>query len=69
MLTAGIPTSPGVPQATIQDTLLCRFNDAASVTQTFEKHGEEIAAVIVEPVPGNMGLVLPPSLVFFRRIA
>ncbi|HHW60409.1 MAG TPA: glutamate-1-semialdehyde 2,1-aminomutase [Syntrophomonadaceae bacterium] len=59
LLTAGIPTSPGVPQATIQDTLLCRFNDAASVTQTFEKHGEEIAAVIVEPVPGNMGLVLP----------
>lgn len=59
LLTAGIPTSPGIPSSIVENTLVCSFNDPSSVREVFENHGREIAAVIVEPVPGNMGLVLP----------
>ncbi len=58
-LTLGIPNSPGVTQGTARDTLVVPFNDAAAVAHAFERHPEEIAAVIVEPYAGNMGLVLP----------
>jgi glutamate-1-semialdehyde 2,1-aminomutase len=58
-LTHGIPDSPGVTEGTARDTLLLPFNDAAAAEQAFEKHPDSIAAVIVEPYPGNMGLVLP----------
>jgi glutamate-1-semialdehyde 2,1-aminomutase len=57
--TLGLPDSPGVPAATVADTLTARFNDLASVEQLFDGAGDEIAAVIVEPVAGNMGLVPP----------
>jgi glutamate-1-semialdehyde 2,1-aminomutase len=57
--TLGLPDSPGVPPATVQDTLVARFNDLESVKTLFEEYAEEIAAVIVEPVAGNMG-VIPP---------
>lgn len=57
--TLGLPDSPGVPPATVQDTLVARFNDLDSVTALFEQFRGEIAAVIVEPVAGNMGVVLP----------
>lgn len=57
--TLGLPDSPGVPPATAQDTLVARYNDLRSVEQLFKKFPEEIAAVIVEPVAGNMGVVLP----------
>lgn len=57
--TLGLPDSPGVPPATVQDTLVARFNDLESVRGLFEEYPEEIAAVIVEPVAGNMG-VIPP---------
>jgi glutamate-1-semialdehyde 2,1-aminomutase len=57
--TLGLPDSPGVPAATVADTLTARFNDLAAVEQLFERFGREIAAVIVEPVAGNMGLVPP----------
>ena len=57
--TLGLPDSPGVPTATVQDTLVARFNDLDSVEQLFTTYPEEIAAVIVEPVAGNMGVVLP----------
>ncbi|MDH7498367.1 MAG: glutamate-1-semialdehyde 2,1-aminomutase [Syntrophomonadaceae bacterium] len=59
LLTGGVPTSPGVPAAVLQHTLVARYNDLDSVRTLFEACGEEIAAVIVEPVAGNMGLVLP----------
>ena len=55
--TLGIPTSPGVPKAVTGDTLLARYNDRASVDALFEAHGSRIAALIVEPIAGNMGLV------------
>src|SRR6187402_3047289 len=59
--TLGIPTSPGVPAAVAADTLLARYNDLASVAALFRKHRKSIAAVIVEPVAGNMGVVPPAS--------
>ena len=57
--TLSIPGTPGVPPATVADTLLAPYNDLTAVTRLFETHGQETAAVIVEPVAGNMGLVLP----------
>ena len=59
MATHGTPSSPGVPAATAQDTLTAPYNDLEAVTQLFENNRDQIAAVIVEPVAGNMGLVLP----------
>jgi glutamate-1-semialdehyde 2,1-aminomutase len=59
--TLGLPDSPGVPTATVQDTLVARFNDLGSVEVLFEQFRGEIAAVIVEPVAGNMGVVLPSA--------
>lgn len=58
-MTAGIPDSLGVPLGCTQDTLLSRYNDIDSVNEHFERCGEEIAAVIIEPVVANMGVVLP----------
>ncbi len=57
--TLGLPDSPGVPAATTRDTLVARYNDLASVRAIFERYAEEIAAVIVEPIGGNMGVVPP----------
>ncbi len=57
--TLGIPGCPGIPAALAELTLTVPYNDVAALTETFEKHGRDIAAVIVEPVAGNMGVVLP----------
>jgi glutamate-1-semialdehyde 2,1-aminomutase len=57
--TLGIPTSPGVPASVTADTLLARYNDLASVATLFRKHRTSIAALIVEPIAGNMGVVPP----------
>jgi glutamate-1-semialdehyde 2,1-aminomutase len=57
--TLGIPTSPGVPHAVAADTLLARYNDLQSVDALFATHGHRIAAVFVEPIAGNMGVVPP----------
>jgi glutamate-1-semialdehyde 2,1-aminomutase len=59
--TLGLPDSPGVPAATVQDTLVARYNDIASVEEIFQRYPDSIAAVIVEPVAGNMGVVLPQA--------
>ncbi|HEY8477215.1 MAG TPA: glutamate-1-semialdehyde 2,1-aminomutase [Chloroflexota bacterium] len=58
-LTLGVPASPGVPAATAAGTLSARYNDLASVEALFAANGDDIAAVIVEPVAGNMGVVPP----------
>ncbi|HSH43785.1 MAG TPA: glutamate-1-semialdehyde 2,1-aminomutase, partial [Arenicellales bacterium] len=58
-LTFGTPTSPGITEATTHDTLVLDFNDAAGVRDVFDTHGDEIAAVIVEPVAGNMNCIPP----------
>lgn len=57
--TLGLPDSPGVPPATTQDTLVARYNDLDSVQALFEQFTGEIAAAIIEPVAGNMGVVPP----------
>ena len=58
-LTNGVPDSPGITRGVAGDTLVVDYNDIAGLTSAFEAHGDEIAAVIVEPYVGNMGLVLP----------
>ena len=57
--TFGEPSSPGVTQGTAQDTISVPYNDISAVEKIFAQCGEEIAAVIVEPVAGNMGLITP----------
>jgi glutamate-1-semialdehyde 2,1-aminomutase len=57
--TLGLPDSPGVTAAAVGDTLVLPFNDLAAVEALFQARGEQIAAVLVEPVPGNMGVVPP----------
>ncbi len=57
--TFGVPDSPGVPKGVAADTITVPFNDRAALEAVFAKEGEAIAAVILEPTPGNMGLVLP----------
>ncbi|MGA2284895.1 MAG: glutamate-1-semialdehyde 2,1-aminomutase [Dehalococcoidia bacterium] len=57
--TLGLPDSPGVPASYAQETLVARYNDVESVERLFERHAGKIAAVIVEPVAGNMGVVAP----------
>ncbi|HXG88342.1 MAG TPA: glutamate-1-semialdehyde 2,1-aminomutase [Vicinamibacterales bacterium] len=58
-LTFGTPTSPGVPAGAVADTLLATFNDLASIDTLVRANPRHIAALIVEPVAGNMGVVLP----------
>jgi len=57
--TLGIPGSPGVPEEIVQNTISLPFNNLEAVKETFEKMGDEIACVIVEPIAGNMGVVPP----------
>lgn len=61
VLTLGIPGSPGIPAGVVQDTLVASYNDLESVEQIFSQYGQTIAAIIVEPVAGNMGCVLPAT--------
>jgi len=58
-LTLGVPTSAGVPEQIAEMTLVASYNDVPGIKALFESCGEQIAAVIVEPVAGNMGVVLP----------
>ena len=57
--TFGVPNSPGITKATASDTLLANYNDINQVKELFEKYPEKIAAIIIEPIAGNMGCVLP----------
>ena len=60
-MTFGIPNSGGVPVSYTQQTLSLPFNNLEAVREAFSRHGERIAAVVLEPIPGNMGVVLPAS--------
>jgi glutamate-1-semialdehyde 2,1-aminomutase len=69
--TLGLPDSPGVPKGAAQDTLIAPYNDLDAVQALFEANSEQIAAVMIEPVAGNMG-VIPPAegfLASLRRLA
>ncbi len=65
--TLGLPDSPGVPAATAADTLVARYNDLASIEALFKQYPGQIAAIIVEPVAGNMGVV-PPQPGFLQGL-
>lgn len=65
--TLGLPDSPGVPESVAKNTITVPYNDSASVKEAFEQYGEQIAAVIVEPVSGNMGVV-PPVGTFLQDL-
>ena len=58
-LTLGVPNSPGIPASLAEHTLTLNFNDIEGVRETFAKMGDEIAAIIVEPVAGNMNCIPP----------
>ncbi len=66
-LTLGVPTSPGVTRGAAGDTLVASYNDLESVHRVFDAHRDQIAALIVEPIAGNMGLV-PPADGFLRAL-
>ena len=61
VLTLGLPDSPGVPATLAQHTITLPYNDLNALTQAFEHYGNEIGAVIMEPVAGNMGCIPPSS--------
>ena len=66
-VTFGAPNSPGVTQGTAKDTLLAPYNDLDEVAAIFEQHQDQIAAIIVEPVAGNMGCI-PPQKGFLEGL-
>jgi glutamate-1-semialdehyde 2,1-aminomutase len=59
LATLAIPASPGVPSAVAADTIVCRFNDLDGTAAAAAQYGEGLACILVEPVPGNMGVVPP----------
>jgi len=61
LLTLGLPSTPGIPENISQNTLIAPYNDLESVAALFQHYPDEIAGIIVEPVAGNMGLVLPQT--------
>jgi glutamate-1-semialdehyde 2,1-aminomutase len=70
MATLGIPSSPGVPTATTSHTIVCPYNDVDAAAAAVARYGEGLAAIIVEPVAGNMGVVPPEKgfLLALRRL-
>jgi glutamate-1-semialdehyde 2,1-aminomutase len=65
--TLGLPSSPGVPTLTTRDTIVCKYNDVDAVASTVAEYGEGLAAIFVEPVAGNMGVV-PPEPGFLEAL-
>ena len=66
-LTHGVPNSPGVPEDVVKNTITARYNDIENIEEIFKKYGEDIAAIIVEPIAGNMGVV-PATHEFANRL-
>ncbi|OQX65318.1 MAG: aspartate aminotransferase family protein, partial [Desulfococcus sp. 4484_242] len=67
LATLGIPGSPGVPDDLAKHTLSLPFNDTEALNAAFDRYGHEIACIIVEPVPGNMGVIVP-DITFLQRL-
>ena len=67
LMTLGIPSTPGVPASVTADTIVCDFNDVVGVAAACERFGEGLAAILVEPVAGNMGCV-PPQPGFLETL-
>ena len=66
-VTFGAPSSPGVTKGTAKDTLLADYNDLEGVQQLVQEHKDDIAAIIIEPVAGNMGCI-PPEAAFIQGL-
>jgi glutamate-1-semialdehyde 2,1-aminomutase len=67
LATLGIPSSPGVPSAVAADTIVAAYNDVDGAAAAVERHSEDLAAILVEPVAGNMGCV-PPAPGFLEAL-
>jgi glutamate-1-semialdehyde 2,1-aminomutase len=67
LMTLGIPSTPGVPAGVTADTIVCPFNDVDGVAAACDRHGDGLAAILVEPVAGNMGCV-PPAPGFLEAL-
>ena len=67
VMTLGIPSTPGIPTGVTADTIVCAFNDVDGVAAACERFGEGLAAILVEPVAGNMGCV-PPAPGFLEAL-
>src|SRR4029078_2636864 len=67
VMTLGIPSTPGVPSGVTADTIVCGFTDVAGVAAACASYGEGLAAILVEPVAGNMGCV-PPAPGFLEAL-
>src|SRR5207244_4467156 len=67
LATLAIPSTPGVPSAVTADTIVCPYNDVESVADAVLRYGEGLAAIVVEPVAGNMGVV-PPAAGFLEAL-
>ncbi len=67
MATLGIPSSPGVPAAAAADTVVCAYNDVDGIRGAVERHADDLAAIVVEPIAGNMGVV-PPEPGFLEAL-
>ncbi len=67
LATLGIPSSPGVPASAAADTIVCAFNDLEGVAEAVDRHANSLAAIVVEPVAGNMGVV-PPEPGFLEAL-
>jgi glutamate-1-semialdehyde 2,1-aminomutase len=67
LATLGIPSSPGVPTAVTADTIVCPYNDVVAAADAVARYGEGLAAILVEPVAGNMGVV-PPEPGFLEAL-
>jgi glutamate-1-semialdehyde 2,1-aminomutase len=67
LATLGIPSSPGVPTGVTADTIVCEYNDVDGLASAVERYGEGLAAIVVEPVAGNMGCV-PPAPGFLAAL-
>jgi glutamate-1-semialdehyde 2,1-aminomutase len=66
-MTLGIPSTPGIPTGVTGDTIVCAFNDVEGVAEACARYGEGLAAILVEPVAGNMGCV-PPKPGFLEAL-
>ena len=67
VMTLGIPSTPGVPEGVTADTIVCGFNDVDGVAAACARYGEGLAAIVVEPIAGNMGCV-PPAPGFLEAL-
>ena len=61
LATFGVPSSPGVTEGVAKDTITVPFNDSDAITRVMDEYGEDIACIIVEPIAGNMGCILPEN--------